>query len=186
MTKIALPMTAGATAPTPAAAGPAAGSGTAYTCPMHPEIKSDRPGSCPICGMALEPVTISEDAEVDPELEDMSRRLWISLALTLPLLLLSMADMVGILTLPSGLSGRSLVWVELLLATPVVLWGGRRFFERGWASVVSRKLNMFTLIALGTGSAYVFARLRPWFPDYFRLRSATTTAPSRCTSSRPQ
>jgi Cu+-exporting ATPase len=140
---------------------------------MHPEIVSDRPGSCPICGMALEPVTIAAgDAEVDPELKDMSRRFWISLALTLPLVLLSMTEMIpggG----PSGFLPESVVvWIQLLLATPVVIWGGWPFFERGIASVINRKLNMFTLIAMGTGTAYVFsviAALAPSiFPDSFR------------------
>ena len=148
----------------PRAAPPA---GTTYTCPMHPEIVSDRPGSCPICGMALEPRTLSEDADVDPELVDMSRRFWISFVLTIPLLLLSMAEMVPGLGRSSLLSGRALVWIQLALATPVVVWGGVPFFERGWASLVHRKLNMFTLIALGTGAAFVFSAIAALAPAVF-------------------
>jgi len=141
--------------------------GITYTCPMHPQIVSDRLGSCPICGMALEPRTLSEDADVDPELVDMSRRFWISLVLTIPLLLLSMTEMVPGLGLSSFLSGRALVWIQLALATPVVVWGGLPFFERGWASLVHRKLNMFTLIALGTGAAYAFSAIAALAPAVF-------------------
>ena len=146
--------------------------GTRYTCPMHPEIVRDRPGACPICGMALEPMTVTADEEADPELIDMSRRFRISLALTVPLLLLSMDEMLPGLGLDSIGGGRMLVRVQLALATPVVLWGGWPFFERAWASLKSRQLNMFTLIAMGTGTAYVFsviAALAPGiFPDSFR------------------
>jgi P-type Cu+ transporter len=149
---------------TPAGSSPA---GTTYTCPMHPEIVRDRPGSCPICGMALEPKTVSVDADVDPELADMSRRLWICALLTLPLLVLSMAEMVPGLVLPGAVSGRALVWIQLVLAAPVVLWGGLPFFERGWSSVVHRNLNMFTLIALGTGTAFVFSMIAALFPGVF-------------------
>jgi len=160
-------VTLGAVTQAPAAVSQARPAGTTYTCPMHPEIVSDRPGSCPICGMALEPRTLSEDADVDPELLDMSRRFWISLVLTMPLLLLSMAEMVPGLILPGFLSGRALVWIQLALATPVVVWGGFPFFERGWASLVHRKLNMFTLIALGTGTAFVFSAVAALFPHFF-------------------
>jgi P-type Cu+ transporter len=141
--------------------------GTTYTCPMHPEVVSDHPGACPICGMALEPLTVSADADVDPELVDMSRRFWISLALTVPLLLLSMAEMVPGLVLPRFLAGRALIWVQLVLATPVVAWGGLPFFQRGWASLVNRRLNMFTLIALGTGTAYLFSVVAALLPSVF-------------------
>ena len=127
-------------------APPAPAHGATYTCPMHPEIVRDGPGSCPICGMALEPMTVSVDDDVDPELDDMSRRFWFCLALSAPLLLLSMAEMVPGLSLPGFLAGQTLVWIQFALAAPVVLWGGLPFFERGWASVVSRNLNMFTLI----------------------------------------
>ncbi len=142
--------------------------GTLYTCPMDPQVISDHPGACPICGMALEPLTVSAaDADVDPELVDMSRRFWISLALTVPLLLLSMAEMVPGLVLPRFLSGPALIWVQLALATPVVIWGGLPFFRRGWASLVNRRLNMFTLIALGTGTAYAFSVVVALFPSVF-------------------
>jgi Cu+-exporting ATPase len=146
--------------------------GTRYTCPMHPEIIRDRPGSCPICGMALEPMTVTADDEADPELAEMSRRFWICLTLTVPLLLLSMAEMIPGLDLPSRLGGPASVWLQLALASPVVLWGGWPFFERAWASLKNRQLNMFTLIALGTGTAYLFsvaAAVAPGlFPDSFR------------------
>src|SRR5437868_5078264 len=130
---------------------------TEYTCPMHPEIVRPGPGSCPICGMALEPRTITLEAEENPELRDMTRRFWISLALTLPLLGIAMADMLPRMPVQHALPGRWLPWFELLLATPVVLWGGWPFFQRGWSSVVNRSTNMFTLIALGTGAAYAYS-----------------------------
>ncbi len=147
--------------------------GTTYTCPMHPEIVRDRPSPCPICGMALEPVAaLTEDEHPDPELIDMSRRFWICLALTTPLMVLSMVEMIPGVSLESWLGGRTLVWIELALSAPVVLWGGLPFFERGWSSLVSRQLNMFTLIAMGTGTAFVFsvvAAIAPGiFPDSFR------------------
>jgi Cu+-exporting ATPase len=137
---------------------------------MHPEIVRDGPGTCPICGMALEPRTVSLEDEPNPELEDMSRRFWVSLVLTVPLLVVGMAPMAGVdLRTLAGQAGR---WVELVLATPVVLWGGWPFFVRGWESVVNRRPNMFTLIALGTGVAYldsVVAVLAPGlFPPSFR------------------
>jgi len=121
-----------------------------YTCPMHPEIVQIGPGSCPICGMALEPRTISMEETSNPELEDMTRRFRWSTLLAVPLVIISMF---------SAVTGRTLVpefwsrWIELLLATPIVLWGGAPFFQRGWASLKSRNLNMFTLIAIGTGVA---------------------------------
>ena len=152
--------------------------GIKYTCPMHPEIIRDRPGACPICGMALEPVSVSaEEDSADPELMDMTRRFWICLALTSPLLLLSMAEMIPGLPLPSWLGGRSLVWIEFALAAPVVLWGGSPFFQRGWSSLVNRRLNMFTLIAMGTGVAFLFsvvAAIAPGiFPGSFRDHHGT-------------
>ena len=126
------------------------------------------PGSCPICGMALEPMTVAADEEVDPELDDMSRRFWVCLVLTAPLLVLSMAEMVPGLSLPRLPRGPSRSsGFEFALATPVVLWGGWPFFERGWASLVSRNLNMFTLIALGTGTAFVFSVVAALFPGIF-------------------
>ncbi len=161
-----------------------------YTCPMHPEVQKIGPGNCPICGMALEPLVISGEEGANPELADMTRRFRASLVLTAPLLLLAMGEMfLGRSPLPA-LSGRVILWIQLLLATPVVLWGGKPFFERGWASVRSRNLNMFTLIALGTGVAYVysvFATIFPWLlpmsvrghggavPVYFEAAAVITT-----------
>ena len=147
------------------------GSGSLYTCPMHPEIVRDKPGSCPICGMALEPMMATGD-DTNPELEDMSRRFWVCLALSAPLLLMAMSEMIPGQPLSHLFSGRAALWIELALATPVVLWGGLPFFARGWASIVNRSPNMFTLIAIGTGAAYltsVVATLYPRiFPDTFR------------------
>jgi Cu+-exporting ATPase len=143
-----------------------------YTCPMHPEIVRNAPGACPICGMALEPRTVAIDDAPNPELVDMTRRLWIATALGLPVFLLAMGDM----ALGMGLGGRLDVrvtnWVGLVCATPVVLWAGWPFFERAWASIRNRHSNMFTLIALGVGAAYLFsvaATLAPGlFPEGFR------------------
>jgi Cu+-exporting ATPase len=142
-----------------------------YTCPMHPEVRSDRPGACPICGMALEPRTITGDEE-NPELIDMTRRMWIGVALTLPLLAVMVSGLVPGDPLGRMLPARLLGWAELIFATPVVLWCGWPFFVRGWASLVSRNLNMFTLIAIGSGAAYLYsvvAVVAPGlFPDSFR------------------
>jgi Cu+-exporting ATPase len=136
-----------------------------YTCPMDPQIIRDHPGTCPICGMALEPMIVSAD-DKNPELDDMTRRLWICAALTLPLLAIMVSDM-----LPSHplqhLLGNALGWVEFAIATPVVLWGALPFFQRGWASIVSRHLNMFTLIAIGSGSAYLYSVVAVIFPQIF-------------------
>ena len=146
--------------------------GTLYTCPMHPEIRKEGPGSCPICGMALEPLVASRDTVPNPELADMSRRFWTGFALAIPVLALGM--LAGMLGLDRLVSPRLSVWIQFVLATPVVLWAGWPFFVRGWASLVSRSLNMFTLIALGTGVAWsysVVATLAPFsFPA--ALRSA--------------
>jgi Cu+-exporting ATPase len=145
---------------------------TQWTCPMHPQIVRDAPGSCPICGMALEPRTVSVDEGPDPELADMTRRFWIGLALTLPLLVFVMGDMLPGQPLRHLIPGRVSAWLQLVLTTPVVLWAGWPFFVRGWASVVNRSLNMFTLIALGTGMAYVYSvvgTVAPGlFPESFR------------------
>ena len=138
--------------------------GAIYTCPMHPEIRQVGPGSCPICGMALEPETISLDDKPDPELIDMTRRFWIGLVLSLPIVVLEMtAHLGGVHLLESQTSN----WVSFLLATPVVLWAGWPFFERGWRSVVTRNLNMFTLIAIGTGVAYVYSVVATVTPQAF-------------------
>src|SRR5215472_2350442 len=139
-----------------------------YTCPMHPEIVRNAPGACPICGMALEPRTVSAEAEEEnPELRDMARRFWVSLILTAPLLAVAMADMLPGMPLRHILPTSWLPWIELLLATPVVLWGGWPFFQRGWASVVNRSANMFTLIAMGTGAAYVYSVAATLVPGVF-------------------
>jgi P-type Cu+ transporter len=145
---------------------------TEYVCPMHPQIVRSEPGSCPICGMALEPRVVSVREEENPELVSMTRRFWVSVALTIPILLAAMNDMLSGPALGRLISPRALVWFELVLATPVVLWGGWPFFVRGWQSVVNRSLNMFTLIGLGVAVAYgysVVAALAPGiFPDSFR------------------
>src|SRR5262249_2120943 len=137
-----------------------------YTCPMHPEIVRREPGFCPICGMALEPrtVTVEED---NRELRDMTRRFWVSLALSAPLLVLAMAEMVVGASVSHFVSGRFFTWLQLALATPVVLWGGWPFFVRGWASLVNRSLNMFTLIAIGVGTAYGYSVVATLFPHIF-------------------
>ena len=139
-----------------------------YTCPMHPEIVMDAPGFCPICGMALEPRTIAIEQEHNPELESMTRRFWISLALTIPVLVVAMADVIpGLSSLMKAAPPTTWQWLEFLLATPVVLWGGWPFFVRGWRSLVTRNLNMFTLIGLGTGVAYAFSLAGVLFPGLF-------------------
>ena len=143
-----------------------------WTCPMHPEIVRSGPGSCPICGMALEPMAPTAAEAANPELADMTRRFWIGVALSLPLVALAMTEHFRAL-LPGGAA----VWLQLVLATPVVLWCGLPFFERGWASLVHRHLNMFTLIMLGTGIAYgyslVAALLPGLFPASFRMPDGT-------------
>jgi Cu+-exporting ATPase len=139
---------------------------TEWTCPMHPEIVRDAPGSCPICGMALEPRVVTIEQK-NPELDDMMRRFRISLVVTAPILLVMILEFVPGLSLHHRLPGATLNWMELALATPVVLWGGWPFFQRGWASVVNRHLNMFTLIALGVGAAYAFSVVATIAPDLF-------------------
>ena len=148
-----------------------------YTCPMHPEIVRTEPGSCPICGMALEPRTVTAHQEENPELADMTLRFWVSVALTTPLLAAAMADMLPGMPVQNALPTGWLPWLELVLATPVVIWAGWPFFQRGWASIVNRSTNMFTLIAMGTGVAYLFslvATIVPGvFPASFRVMSGT-------------
>ena len=148
--------------------------GTIYTCPMHPEIRQVGPGSCPICGMALEPDVVTLDEQPNHELADMTRRFWIGLALALPVIVLDMgAHIVGHSLIDPALSG----WIQLAFATPVVLWAGWPFFVRGWQSLRTRNLNMFTLIAMGTGVAYLYslvATLAPHlFPATFRNHDGT-------------
>jgi Cu+-exporting ATPase len=142
---------------------------TTYTCPMHPEIRQDQPGPCPICGMALEPVNATPEADEDNhELKDMTRRFWIGLALTLPVLVLSMGEMVpGLRDLIMALGRTTVTWAQFILSTPVVLWAGAPFFERGWRSLITRHLNMFTLIAMGTGAAYLYSVAATLFPSAF-------------------
>ncbi len=139
--------------------------GTMYTCPMHPEIRQQGPGDCPICGMALEPEQVSLDDGPSEELKDMTRRFWIGLVLALPVLVLEMG---GHLTgLDHIIAPQMSNWIQLVLATPVVLWCGWPFFVRGWKSVVSRNLNMFTLIAIGTGVALIYSLVATLAPQIF-------------------
>ncbi len=135
-----------------------------HTCPMDPEVRQVGPGSCPRCGMALEPLEVTADEGPNPELVDMTRRFWVSLALTVPVLALAMGEMLAP-ELVAALGSTARLWTQLVLATPVVLWGGWPFLVRGWQSLVTRNLNMFTLIALGTGAAFAFSVLAMLFPD---------------------
>src|SRR5215470_9121584 len=134
-----------------------------YTCPMHPEVVKMGPGSCPKCGMALEPMDVVAETGPDPEYISMRMRFWVSAALSLPVLLLGMFGE----KLHFGISAAAMRWIEFVLATPVVLWGGWPFFERFWASIVNRSLNMFTLIGLGTGAAYLESAAATIFPAWF-------------------
>ena len=157
------------------AAQPVAGEVAEWTCPMHPEIRQAGPGACPICGMALEPVMVSAESGPSPELADMTRRFWVGVVLSIPVVLLGMGrDLIP--ALEDAVSPRASAWAQLVLATPVVLWAGWPFFERGWTSVRTLKLNMFTLIAMGTGVAWLFsvvATVAPGiFPDAFRVDGA--------------
>jgi Cu+-exporting ATPase len=146
----------------------AAATETRWTCPMHPEIVRDKPGSCPICGMALEPITITEGEEENPELTDMTRRFRVSVVLTAPLVVIAMGHLFpGLSFIGRFVPPEYLKWAELLLATPVVLWGGRPFFVRGWQSVVTWNPNMFTLIGLGVALAYLYSIVAAFFPGLF-------------------
>ncbi len=140
---------------------------TEYVCPMHPEIVRPEPGSCPICGMALEPRTVTLEEEANPELVDMTRRFWISAVISAPLLFFALAEFIPGQPVHRWFSPHFLNWFQLALATPVVLWGGWPFFQRGWASIVNRSLNMFTLIAIGVGTAYVYSLIAAIFPNLF-------------------
>nr|WP_314527416.1 heavy metal translocating P-type ATPase [uncultured Brevundimonas sp.] len=139
--------------------------GAIYTCPMHPEVRQEGPGSCPICGMALEPETVTAEAPVNHELIDFTRRLWVAAVLTLPVFALEMG---GHLTgLAMRISGQTSNWIQFALATPVVLWAGWPFFQRGWASLRNRSLNMFTLIAIGVGAAWIYSVVAVLAPALF-------------------
>jgi P-type Cu+ transporter len=138
-----------------------------YTCPMHPQIVRDQPGNCPICGMALEPRTVSLEDEENPELVDMTRRFWVGVALSAPVFLIGMSDFLPGRPLERIISMQTLGWIEFVLATPVVLWGGWPFFVRAWQSVVNRSPNMFTLIGLGVAVAYAYSVVAKVFPDAF-------------------
>src|SRR5271154_2421863 len=165
---LAAPGTSGMERPMPAPptpVEPVGGMNVRYTCPMHPEIVQMGPGSCPICGMALEPMDIVAEVEADPEYDSMKRRFWVSAALSLPVLLLAMFG--DVLKLP--ISSSAINWMEFVLATPVVLWGGWPFFHRFSTSVVNRSPNMFTLIGLGTGAAYLESVAATLFPQIFPI-----------------
>ncbi len=155
---------------------PEAPEGAIWTCPMHPEIRQDGPGSCPICGMALEPLVVTADSGPSPELADMTRRFWIGLVLAAPVFVLEMGGHL-FPALHHLVPMRISIWIQLVLATPVVLWCGWPFFERAWASLINRSLNMFTLIAMGTGVAWAYsivAALAPGiFPAAFRAEDGT-------------
>ena len=150
--------------------------GTIWTCPMHPEVRQDHPGACPICGMALEPAMVTADEGPSAELIDMARRFWIGLALSLPVLVLEMGGHL-FPVLHHLIPMKASIWIQFALATPVVLWAGWPFFQRGWASLKTRNLNMFTLIAMGTGVAWLYsvvAAVAPGiFPDAFRAADGT-------------
>jgi P-type Cu+ transporter len=142
---------------------------TIYTRPMHPEIEQDHPGTCPKCGIALEPKTVSaETDEDDSELRDMSRRFWTGGGLTLPIFVLAMAHLVPSLSHTEWVSGEVPRWIQFILSTPVVLWAGWPFFQRGWRSLINWHLNMFTLIAMGVGAAYMFSTVAMLFPGVVR------------------
>jgi Cu+-exporting ATPase len=145
-------------------AEPAMPASTIYTCPMDPEVRQVGPGTCPICGMALEPEQVSLDQGPDPELIDMTRRFWVALALTLPVFVIEMGRHVGLMHLVSPQWSN---WISFVLSTPVVLWAGAPFFVRGWRSVISGHLNMFTLIAMGTGVAYLYSVIGTLAPQVF-------------------
>jgi Cu+-exporting ATPase len=146
---------------------PSAAATAEYVCPMHPHIVRDRPGTCPICGMALEPKAVSAAEEANPELASMKRRFWVSLILTIPVLLAEMGQMIPGQPMQQVASPRTLAWLEFLLGSPVVLWGGWPFFVRGWHSMVHRSLNMFTLIGLGVAVAYSYSLVALWAPGVF-------------------
>lgn len=151
---------------------PVAG-GVIYTCPMHPQIRQNGPGNCPICGMTLEPLTATSETGPSPELTDMSRRFWIALALTLPVFVLEMGSHVPTLNLARTIPATTSSWIQFALSTPVVLWAGWPFFARGWASLRNRSLNMFTLIALELALLISTAWLRRFCRTCFPWKSGT-------------
>ena len=141
--------------------------GRAYTCPMHPEVRQDAPGDCPKCGMALEPRTVSAEAEENQEYIYMRNRFWVSAVLSLPLVLIAMRDILGLGFIENHIAPKLLHWGEFILATPVVLWGGWVFYKRAWKSIITWNLNMFTLIGLGTAVAYIYSVVAVFLPDIF-------------------
>ena len=149
-------------------ATPASGK-TIYTCPMHPEVQQDHPGDCPKCGMTLvlKTPTASPDQAENAELRDMTRRFWVGAVLTLPVFVLAMAHTIPALGHESWVMSDVSRWIQFVLTMPVVLWAGWPFFKRGWRSVVMRHLNMFTLIAIGVGAAFVFSAVAMLMPDLF-------------------
>ena len=142
-------------------------SNTVYTCPMHPEIEQDHAGECPKCGMALEPKTATAGRDENPELHDMTRRFWIGAALALPVFVLAMAHIIPVLDKLHWVQSDASRWLQFALTTPVVLWAGWPFFQRGWRSVINRNLNMFTLISIGVGAAFVFSAVAILMPGLF-------------------
>ncbi len=153
----------------PMAAPPPQMAGGLYTCPMHPQIRQNGPGNCPICGMALEPVTATAETGPSAEQTDMSRRFWIALVLTLPVFILEMGSHISALNLDRYISAATSTWIQFGLSTPVVLWAGWPFFARGWASLRNRSLNMFTLIALGVGVSYLYSLAATFLPNLFPI-----------------
>ena len=158
---------ANAAAPVSASTSPTTAHAILYTCPMHPEIEEPGLGECPICGMALEPRNATAQEEENPELRDMRRRFWISLAFTAPVFALAMSEMLAGQPLQNAIPRQAISWIELALSSPVVIWGGWPFFARGWRSIVNRSPNMFTLIALGTGAAYLYSLTAVLVPGIF-------------------
>ena len=141
---------------------------TIYTCPMHPEVEQDHPGQCPKCGMTLEPKTVGGvDEHEQHEIRSLSVKFWVGLGLTIPVLILAMGKYIPALNLHTLIPMAVSKWVELILSTPVILWAGGMFFERGWRSIVNRQLNMFTLIAMGVGVAYLYSVVGVVFPGIF-------------------
>ena len=148
-----------------------------FTCPMHPDVKSRVPGACPICGMALEPQTVCAEEEPNPELVDMQQRFMVSALLTAPIFVIAMAEHFPGRLLGSLLASPVAAWVQLILATPVVFWGGKPFLERAWQSIISRRLNMFTLIGLGTLAAYFYSCLALLAPAFRKIASSKVDFP---------